>query len=59
MKTRFLTLILLTLACLSGCYFPISGQVIDAETLQPIEGAVVLVEWTKVRGLGEHWTESV
>ena len=37
---------------LSGCYLPISGKVIDAETNQPIEGAVVLVEWTKTIGVG-------
>ncbi len=35
-----------------------SGRVIDAETNQPIEGAVLLVEWTKTHGIGEHWTES-
>lgn len=27
-------------------YLPIEGTVIDAETKQPIEGAVILVEWT-------------
>ena len=27
-------------------YFPIEGTVIDAETNQPVEGAVVLVEWS-------------
>ena len=27
-------------------YFPIDGTIVDAETKQPIEGAVVLVEWT-------------
>jgi hypothetical protein len=43
---------------LSACYAPIKGHVIDAETNQPIEGAIVLVEWTKKHGFGDHWTES-
>ncbi|MDA8100350.1 MAG: carboxypeptidase-like regulatory domain-containing protein [Nitrospiraceae bacterium] len=51
------TLLILSIS-LIGCYFPITGRVIDAETQQPIEGAVVLVEWTKTHGFGEHWTES-
>jgi len=42
----------------SGCYLPINGRVVDAETQQPIEGAVVLVEWTKKHGFGDAWTES-
>lgn len=43
-------------AVLSACYFPINGRVIDAETGDPIEGAVVLVEWTKKQGIGDHQT---
>ena len=39
-------------------YPPLTGTVVDAETGQAIDGAVVLVEWTKTHGLGEHWTES-
>ena len=39
-------------------YPPMTGTVVDAETGKPIEGAVVLVEWTKTHGIGEHWTES-
>jgi len=46
------------LSLVSGCYMGISGRVIDAESQQPIEGAVVLVEWTKTHGFGEYWTES-
>ncbi len=42
----------------TGCYFPISGRIVDAETKQPIEGAVVLVEWTKTIGYGLTRTES-
>jgi len=37
----------------------ISGTVIDAETGKPIEGAVVLVEWTKAVGIGDYHTCSV
>ena len=39
-------------------YPPMASTVVDAVTGQPIEGAVVLVEWTKMHGIGEHWTES-
>ncbi len=35
-----------------------SGTVIDAETRKPVEGAVVLVEWTKTKGFGLTHTES-
>ena len=42
----------------SGGYPPMTGTVVDAVTGQPIEGAVVLVEWTRTHGIGEHWTES-
>jgi len=35
-----------------------SGTVIDAETGKQIEGAVVLVEWTKTKGFGLTRTES-
>jgi hypothetical protein len=48
----------LLLALITGCYFSISGRVIDAVTEQPIEGAIVLVEWTKKHGFGDAWTES-
>jgi hypothetical protein len=34
-----------------SCYAEIDGTVVDAETGKPIEGAVVLVEWTKTKGL--------
>jgi hypothetical protein len=35
----------------TGCYAQITGTVVDAETGVPIEGAVVLVEWTITKGL--------
>ena len=49
MKT--LQIIIVMLVCLTGCYPAITGRIIDAETERPIEGAVVLVEWTKTVGL--------
>jgi len=52
MKLRFSALLLATLLLLNGCYLPISGRVIDAETRQPIEGAAVFVEWMEEHGFG-------
>ena len=42
----------------AGCYGTITGTVVDAETGKPMEGAVVLVEWTKTKGMGLTYTES-
>src|SRR3990172_7997079 len=42
----------------TGCYGTITGTVVDAETGKPMEGAVVLVEWTKTKGMGLTYTES-
>jgi len=36
---------------ISGCYPGITGRVIDSETQMPIEGAIVLAQWTMTRGL--------
>ncbi|XCN74588.1 MAG: hypothetical protein Q3M24_07540 [Candidatus Electrothrix aestuarii] len=36
---------------LSGCATSTTLRVLDAKTKQPIEGAVVLAEWTAGRGL--------
>lgn len=47
------------LIILVGCYTTITGTVVDAETGKPIEGAVVLAEWTKRHGIGDYHTESV
>jgi hypothetical protein len=47
------------LIILAGCYSPITGTVVDAETGKPIEGAVVMAEWTKRHGIGDYHTESV
>jgi hypothetical protein len=37
----------------------ISGTVVDAETGKPVEGAAVLVEWTRREGIGDYHTVSV
>ena len=58
MKRWLLLFIVFLLLGISGCYLPITAMVIDADTGKPIEGAVVLVEWTKTHGIGDHWTES-
>jgi hypothetical protein len=35
----------------SGCGYPqITGRIVDSVSGQPVEGAVVLVEWTKTYG---------
>jgi hypothetical protein len=44
----------------TGCAGTIQGQVVDAQTGQPVAGAVVLGVWTKVAGLpGLHHHELV
>lgn len=56
----FIFVVLLSAASSCSAYYPgITGTVVDAETGKPIEGAVVLVEWTKRVGLGDYHTESV
>ncbi len=59
MRYRLSITILSIMLLVTGCYVPISGMVVDAETNAPIEGAVVLVEWTKTKGVGFTYTESV
>jgi hypothetical protein len=58
MRIHRLIVLMALLSFVSGCYFGITGRVIDAETNQPIEGAVVLVEWTVTKGYGLTYTES-
>jgi len=58
MNARILAVCVLVVLLSSGCYLPINGRVVDAETQLPIEGAIVLVEWTKKHGFGDAWTES-
>lgn len=44
--------LIISIVLITGsCYAEITGTVLDGETGQPIEGAVVLVEWTKTKGL--------
>lgn len=57
-----LIIIFFTVILFSSCsaYYPdMTGTVVDAETGKPIEGAVILVEWTKRVGIGDYHTESV
>lgn len=58
MKIQFCALITFLLCGTIGCYATITGKVVDSETGEPIEGAVVLVEWTKTKGFGLTYTES-
>lgn len=52
MRIKSALLIILLLFPIPSCgYGPITGTVVDAETGKPIEGAVILVEWTKTEGL--------
>ncbi len=56
---RFVLLILVIMFN-TGCshYSGISGKVVDNATGKPIEGAVVVAQWTKARGwLGEQQSE--
>lgn len=49
-KTLKLFIIALFLQ-LTGCYSGISGKVVDGVTGNPLEGAVVLAQWTQTHGL--------
>ncbi|MFA4829002.1 MAG: carboxypeptidase-like regulatory domain-containing protein [Thermodesulfovibrionales bacterium] len=58
-KMKIALTILLIIFSLSSCsYAGMSGPVIDAETGKPIEGAIVLVEWTMTKGIGLTHTDS-
>lgn len=62
MKREILIVVLSLCLYLTGCSKEssgISGTVVDAETGKPIEGAVVLVEWTRQCGIGDKHTESI
>lgn len=60
MQIRHLIILVISIFLFTtGCDAEITGTVVDAESGQPIEGAVVLVEWTKTKGLpGMTHTES-
>ena len=52
MKILRALLLFFAMIVTSGCMYPgITGKVVDSTTGQPIEGAIVLAEWVKVRGL--------
>lgn len=58
MKTKQIILAVAILFLTSSCYAEMTGTVVDAETGKPIEGAVMLVVWTKTKGLGLTYTET-
>ena len=59
MKLRHIFFVILLLFITTSCDGEITGIVVDAETGQPIEGAVILVEWTNAKGVpGMSYTES-
>ena len=59
MKILTPCLAILLVLMVTSCNAEITGTVVDAETGQPIEGAVVLVEWTMTKGVpGMSHTES-
>ncbi len=62
MKKQIIFALLLMIFIVTGCSANskgISGTVVDAETRKPIEGAAVLVEWTRATGIGDKHTSSV
>lgn len=58
MKIKNILELLTVLIITTGCYGPIKGKVVDAETGAPIEGAVAMAEWTRTKGLGNTYTVS-
>lgn len=51
MKIEILALIMLMSLTVSGCAAQVTGTVLDSETGKPVEGAVVLVEWSMTKGV--------
>ena len=47
----FMLLLAVSIFMFTGCYEDITGIVVDADTGEPIEGAIVLVEWMKTKGV--------
>jgi hypothetical protein len=59
MKLKHGISVLMFLFVITACNETITGVVVDAETGQPIEGAVILVEWTQSKGVpGMSYSES-
>jgi len=44
---------------LTGCYSGISGKVVDGVTGMPLQGAIVLAQWTKTHGMPGLTSHSV
>lgn len=62
MKKATLSSLMLIVLISSSCsevFNSLSGIVVDAETAQPIEGAIVLIEWIRETGIGDKHTSSV
>ena len=57
-RLQFILMPLIMLLLCTSCSASITGKIVDAETGQPIEGAILLVEWTKVHGFGNTYTTS-
>ncbi len=58
MRIRNALFIAFCLLSVTGCYATITGTVVDGDTGQPIEGAVVLAEWSITKGLGLTYSKS-
>lgn len=53
MRSLRVVLLILISMVTSGCIYPgINGKVLDNATGKPIEGAVVVAQWTKTHGFG-------
>lgn len=58
MKSLQAILLILVMMITSGCFYSaITGKVIDNATGKPIEGAVVVAQWTKKHGFGLTYHE--
>lgn len=53
MKSLRAILLIFVIMVISGCFYPgIHGKVVDSATGKPIEGALVVAQWTKGHGFG-------
>lgn len=61
MRSLNIILLFCILIMASGCshYSPITGKVIDSTTGKPIEGALVVAQWTKKHGFGLTYHELI
>jgi hypothetical protein len=58
MKKQIIMLVISTVLIIGGCSGPLTGVIIDAETKQPIEGALIHAQWNAVKGFGLTHTET-